>query len=177
MKEKIALLRKIELYLAGVLFLSATTIMFASAFFRMARVPLAWSLDMTLFLAAWSILLAADCALYRDKLVRVDTLVSFLPQKGQTSVQLLCYLIILAFLVVGVYQGSILTWTTRFRTFQGMPNFSYSWITLAVPVAFTLMSLTVIGKIKDKLIELFGKPTIPDNEQNGTGSLKGGGEN
>ena len=149
MKDILALLRKIELYTAGFLFVSATTIMFVSAFLRMARIPLAWSLDMSLFLAAWSIFLAADCALYRNRLVSVDTFVAFLPKIGQKIMQFLCYMIILVFLVVCVYNGIRLTWLTRARTFQGMPNFSYSWVTLAVPVCFSFMTLTMLGKLKD----------------------------
>ena len=158
MKDIIALLRKIELYTAGLLFMSATFIMFISVFFRLARRPLFWSLDIVLFLAAWSIFLAADCALQRDKLVRVDIFVGLLPEKGQKLMQLLCYAIILVFLIICVWYGSQLTWTTRRRAFQGIPGFSFSWVTLAAPVGFALMSCTVTGKIKE-LIKSFNAPT------------------
>jgi TRAP-type C4-dicarboxylate transport system permease small subunit len=176
LKDIFALLRKIELYAAGLLFLSATTVMFVSVFFRMARVPIPWSLDVVLFLAAWSILLAADCALHRNRLVRVDTFVNFLPLKGQQLMVLLCHLIILTFLIVAIYQGALGTWAQRFRTFQGLPTFSYSWVALSAPVAFSFMALTMIGKIKEQIKETFFKPSIPQNENGEAEALKGGGE-
>jgi TRAP-type C4-dicarboxylate transport system permease small subunit len=40
-----------------------------------------------------------------------------------------------------------LTWTQRFRKFQGMPNFSYAWVTLAVPVGAALLTRSTAQKI------------------------------
>ena len=44
--------------------------------------------------------------------------------------------------------GLPLSYTTRFRAFQGIPGFSYSWVTLSVPIGCALMLITAILKIK-----------------------------
>ena len=160
MKNVFSVLRKIEIYTAAACFLGCTFIMFISAFFRLARHPLNWSLDIAMFLAAWSVFLAADCALERGRLVNVDIFVNLFPKKVQKVCQILSYVIILVFLGACVWYGSHLTYTTRMRAFQGIPGFSYSWVTVSVPVCFTFMIFTVIGKIK-KIIS----PSEPENTE------------
>jgi TRAP-type C4-dicarboxylate transport system permease small subunit len=50
-----------------------------------------------------------------------------------------------------IVYGSWLSYTTRLRTFQGIPGFSYTWVTLSVPLGCTLMLITAILKIKTYL--------------------------
>ena len=65
--------------------------------------------------------------------------------------QLINLFIILIFLAALIGFGVWLSYTTRFRAFQGIPGFSYTWVTLSVPVAGALMVITTILKIRDKL--------------------------
>ena len=43
-------------------------------------------------------------------------------------------LIIGAFLVYGIVGGLQLSWVSRARSFQGIPEISYSWVTMSLPV-------------------------------------------
>jgi TRAP-type C4-dicarboxylate transport system permease small subunit len=44
--------------------------------------------------------------------------------------------------------GLWLSYTTRLRTFQGIPGFSYTWVTLSVPIGCALMLITATLKLK-----------------------------
>jgi len=48
-----------------------------------------------------------------------------------------------------VYYGFHLSYTTRLRTFQGIPGFSYTWVTISVPIGCLLMLTTAVLKVKD----------------------------
>jgi len=61
------------------------------------------------------------------------------------------YLIILAFLVALIYFGIKLSFITRARSFQGIPGFSYTWVTLSIPVGATLQIVTVVIKLRELL--------------------------
>jgi TRAP-type C4-dicarboxylate transport system permease small subunit len=80
--------------------------------------------------------------------MRVDFFVNKLPEHLRTKVELLNLIIILAFLMALIGFGCWLSYTTRFRTFQGIPGFSYTWVTLSVPVGGLLMSITTVLNIK-----------------------------
>jgi TRAP-type C4-dicarboxylate transport system permease small subunit len=60
---------------------------------------------------------------------------------------LLVHAMMLVFLFLIAYQGFILSYKTRVRMFHGIP-FSYTWVTLSLPVAAVLMSTTVINKMR-----------------------------
>jgi len=77
----------------------------------------------------------------------VDLFVKRLPAKVQRVIRIVMLLIILAFCVYMIIWGAQLTWTQRFRKFQGMPNFSYAWVTLAVPVGAALLARSTVQKI------------------------------
>ena len=62
--------------------------------------------------------------------------------------RLVNYTILFGFLAYLVIFGIWLSYTTRARTFQGIPGFSYTWVTLSVPVAALLMFINTIIKFK-----------------------------
>jgi TRAP-type C4-dicarboxylate transport system permease small subunit len=86
-----------------------------------------------------------------NKLMNVDFLIKMLPEKNKNFIELINLFIILIFLAALIGFGVWLSYTTRFRAFQGIPGFSYTWVTLSVPVAGALMVITTILKIRDKL--------------------------
>ena len=69
--------------------------------------------------------------------------------KGCSSFMNNACIIIVIFLVGMIGYGLPLSYTTRFRAFQGIPGFSYSWVTLSVPIGCALMLITAILKIKN----------------------------
>ena len=148
MNEKWQLFYKIEEYVAAFLLLGATLTIFFAAVFRSFDRPLNWSLDIALFLFAWSVFLSAEVAMRKGNLVNVDFLVQRFPELVQRILGILIYLIIFAFLATLAGFGIYLSYATRERAFQGIPTFSYTWITLSVPVGCILCSINCVRTIR-----------------------------
>jgi TRAP-type C4-dicarboxylate transport system permease small subunit len=129
--------------IVGLVFIAAST--------RYLGYPINWSVDMAVCLFAWCTFLGSDVAFRNNKLMNVEFLVGKLPEKNRNIVEIINLLIILIFLAAMIGYGIWLSYTTRFRTFQGIPGFSYTWVTLSVPVAALLMMITTILKIREKL--------------------------
>lgn len=68
------------------------------------------------------------------------------PVKAQKGIVSAVYAIIVAFLVCMIYFGAKLTYSSRFRTFNGIQGFSYSWVTVCMPVCAALMLISAIGR-------------------------------
>jgi len=143
-----------ELFIVKVAFVSLVLLVFIAAFTRYIGYPINWSVDMAQCLFAWCTFLAADIAMRNNKLMKVDFFVKKLPERHRSKVELLNLIIILIFLMALIGYGSWLSYTTRFRTFQGIPGFSYTWVTLCVPVGGLLMSITTALKIREILEEI-----------------------
>jgi TRAP-type C4-dicarboxylate transport system permease small subunit len=148
MNKKWQFFYKIEEYTAAVLLLGATLVIFFAAVFRSFDRPLNWSLDIALFLFAWSVFLSAEVAMRKGNLVNVDFLVQRFPQSVQRVLGILIYLAILVFLATLVGFGLYLSYVTRARAFQGIPTFSYTWITLSVPVGGSLCMINCVRMIR-----------------------------
>ncbi len=143
-----------ELFVVKVAFVTLVLLVFIAAFTRYIGYPINWSVDMAQCLFAWCTFLAADIAMRNNKLMRVDFFVKKLPEHYRNKVELLNLIIILAFLLALIGYGSWLSYTTRFRTFQGIPGFSYTWVTLSVPMGCLLMSITTALNIRAILNEI-----------------------
>lgn len=148
MNRKWQLFYKIEEYIAAFLLLGATLVIFIAAVFRSFGFPLNWSLDIALFLFAWSVFLSAEVAMRKGNLVNVDFLVTRFPQSVQRVLGIVIYLIIFAFLATLAGFGLYLSYITRARAFQGIPTFSYTWITLSVPVGSALCMINCVRMIR-----------------------------
>ena len=142
---------KAEVLAAASCFAVSCLLIFAAALARTMDRPINWSQDLSLFLFAWSVFLSADAALRADKLVNVDLLVNRLSPRIRQAVALANYALILAFLAAMVYYGIKLAYISRVRVFQGIPGFSYAWVTLSVPVGALLMIITTILKMRGLL--------------------------
>lgn len=142
-----------ETIVAASCFVASCLMIFVAAIARSVRQPINWAQDMSLFLFAWSVLLSADVALRHDKLVRVEFIYEKFPERVRNVVTAINYVIILIFLAALVYFGLRLSYTTRVRVFQGIPGFSYTWVTLSVPVGALFQMITIILKLKVRLGE------------------------
>ncbi|NLW56640.1 MAG: TRAP transporter small permease [Firmicutes bacterium] len=145
---------RVEEALAGFLLVVILVLVFAAAVGRTFGHPISWAMDMSVFLFAWTVFFSADVAMRKDKHVNVDFLVSKLPEKVQYYLKVVNYLIIDAFIAFLIVYGIPLSYFTRFRTFQGIPGFSYMWATLSLPVGGGLLLISSIIKtrqiIRDK---------------------------
>lgn len=125
-----------------------TLLVFAAAVGRFLYHPMNWAMDVATFLFAWTVFLGADAAMRMDRLFCIEVVTSKLSPKAQLYLKVINYGIIVVFLVGMIGYGSWLSYTTRLRTFQGIPGFSYTWVTLSVPFGCALMLITSILKIK-----------------------------
>ncbi|WP_041077228.1 TRAP transporter small permease [Thermotoga caldifontis] len=147
MKKLDEYLVKFEKVAAKWLLVAMIVMVFASGVARFLKNPMNWAVDFSSFLFAWACFFAMDVAWRENKMMSVDLFVKRLPVKVQKVIRVIVLLIILAFCIYMVVWGAQLTWTQRFRKFQGMPNFSYAWVTLAVPVGAALLGRSTLQKI------------------------------
>ncbi len=143
-----------EILFVKVLFVFLVALVFCAAFSRTIGYPINWSVDMAVCLFGWCTFLGADIAMRNDKLMKLDYFVKKLPPESQPYIEIFNLLVIAVFLSALIGFGIWLTYTTRFRTFQGIPGFSYSWVTLSVPVGGILMLTTTLLKIRSILIKM-----------------------
>jgi len=135
---------QIAKYALGILSL----LVFVAAVGRSLHYPLNWAMDAATFLFAWTVFLGADAAMRLDRLFCIEVLTSKLSWKAQLYLKMINYTIIAVFLIGMIGYGLPLSYTTRFRAFQGIPGFSYTWVTLSVPIGCALMLITALLKIK-----------------------------
>lgn len=138
---------RVEEIIAGLFLVAILVLIFGAAVARGLGHPLAWGMDMATFLFAWAVFFSADAAMRKDRHVNVDLFVSRLPKKLQSYIAILNHLIIAAFLGFLIAYGVRMSYLTRFRTFQGIPGFSYTWVTLSVPVGSSLLLVSTVLKI------------------------------
>ena len=151
MKKLYEYICKCETFLIKVFLVIFVGLVFLAAATRYIGYPINWSVDMAVCLFAWCTFLGGDVAMRNNKLMNVDFLISKLSGKNKNFIEIINLFIILIFLVALIGFGVWLSYTTRFRAFQGIPGFSYTWVTLSVPVGSVLMMITTILKIRDKL--------------------------
>ena len=123
-------------------------LVFAAAVARFLYHPMNWAMDAATFLFAWTVFLGADAAMRLDRLFCLEVVTHRLSPKAQLYLKIINYVIIVLFLLGMIGYGLWLSYTTRLRTFQGIPGFSYTWVTLSVPFGCALMLTTAVLKIK-----------------------------
>lgn len=151
MKKLYEAVCKCETFLTKVFLVFFVGLVFIAAATRYIGYPINWSVDMAVCLFAWCTFLGGDVAFRNNKLMNVEFLVSKLPEKNRNLIEIINLFIILIFLAALIGYGAKLSYTTRFRAFQGIPWFSYTWVTISVPIAGIMMAITTILKIRDKL--------------------------
>jgi TRAP-type C4-dicarboxylate transport system permease small subunit len=134
--------RKVEAFTAQTALWSMVTLIFAAAIARLLLYPINWAIDLSTCLFAWSCFLSADVAWHENKMMNVDVLIRKLPENTRRRLRLLNYVILFVFLAYLMAFGIWLSYTTRARTFQGIPGFSYTWVTLSVPVGAMCLFIT-----------------------------------
>lgn len=148
---------RLEEAMAGALMVAIMILVFGAAVARGMGRPINWAMDMSTFLFAWVVFFSADAAMRKDRHVNVDIFVSRLPKRIQVYISVLNYIIIVVFLGFLIWYGISMSYITRFRTFQGIPGFSYMWATLSVPVGSLLLMISTLTKIGEIIRKNRGK--------------------
>jgi TRAP-type C4-dicarboxylate transport system permease small subunit len=150
---------QLEKLLSSFFFVVMVIIIFTAGFGRSIGYPIRWAMDASTFLFAWAVFFSADLAMRNNRHVSVEVLVSKLPKKLQNYIILLNYLIIVVFLAFLIRYGILLCFVTRFRAYQGIPGFSYTWVTLSMPIGSASLLITILLKIwaliKSEKVQIF----------------------
>ncbi len=149
MKNLYRRLCEVETFVARITLWGMVILIFLAGVARLMKEPINWAVDMSTCLFAWSCFLSADVAWRENKLMNVDVFVRLYPENLKRFTKLFNYMILIGFFLYLIFFGLWLSYTTRERTFQGIPGFSYTWVTLSVPVGAMFLLATAILKIKD----------------------------
>jgi TRAP-type C4-dicarboxylate transport system permease small subunit len=139
-----------EAVIAGTLLVLMVALIFLGGVSRVLGYPLNWTTDFATAFFAWACFLCADIAWRRNSLMAIELLPARLPEKARSVLRLANYFIISAFLVYLMVMGAWLAWTSRVRSFQGIPEISYSWVTSSAVVGGALLLVTTVLKIRDE---------------------------
>ena len=139
---------EVEAFVARITLWGMVILIFAAGIARLLRSPINWAIDLSTCLFAWSCFLSGDIAWRENKLMSVDLFVRLFPEKGKRYFDMFNYMVIMGFSVYLIFFGLWLSYTSRERTFQGIPNFSYTWVTISVPIGAVFLFMTGIQKIK-----------------------------
>jgi TRAP-type C4-dicarboxylate transport system permease small subunit len=151
MRTLYARLCAVEGLVAGVFLLLMVALIFLGGVARTLGAPLNWTTDAATCLFAWACFLCADIAWRRNSLMAITLVVDRLPPAARKACDLASHAIIGVFLLYAIGFGTWLAWTSRARSFQGIPEVSYSWVTMSMPVGAALLLVTTILKIRDEL--------------------------
>jgi TRAP-type C4-dicarboxylate transport system permease small subunit len=142
---------KFEVRIAMACLALLSALVLFSAVARTIGMPVKWAVDAATFLFAWCVFLGSDAAMRHDKLFAIEVFTSKLPKKVQYWFKLINWGIIIAFLAFLIVYGVQLSYDTRLRAFQGIPGFSYTWVTISVPLGALLMLITAVLKAKQQI--------------------------
>lgn len=151
MKKFYEYLCAVEAFLAGTFLLVMVVLIFGAGIARLVGHPINWAIDAATGVFAWACFFSADVAWRKNKLMSVEVLTSHLPERAQRWCRLLNYSILTIFLVYLIPTGLWLSYVSRARTFQGIPDFSYSWVTMSAPLGAALLLITTILKFRDEI--------------------------
>ncbi|MFN7027279.1 MAG: TRAP transporter small permease [Pseudorhizobium sp.] len=140
---------KFEAVVAGTLLILMVLLIFSGGLARLVAHPLNWTIDFATCFFAWACFICADIAWRRNALMSIELLTERLPPSGQRMLTYLNYVILIAFLLFVVIYGAQLAWTSRARSFQGIPWISYSWVTASLPFGALLLTMTTLVKFID----------------------------
>lgn len=140
-----------ESVVAATLLVLMVVLIFAGGIARLLQHPINWAIDAATCFFAWACFLCADIAWRRNSLMSIELLTSRLPARLQKACRMVNYLIISGFLLYVIGMGTWLSWVSRARSFQGIPEVSYSWVTMSMPVGAVLLLITTVLKVKEEL--------------------------
>jgi TRAP-type C4-dicarboxylate transport system permease small subunit len=141
-----------EATVAAVFLILMVILIFLGGVMRMLGHPINWSSDAATCFFAWACFLCADIAWRNNALMSIDIVTERLPRRLQKLFAYCNYAIITGFLLYVLVGGLWLSWISRARSFQGIPEISYSWITLSMPVGAVLLLITAGLKIRAELM-------------------------
>lgn len=141
-----SILRSAEIFLSVTGLFTVVLLVFFSSLFRRFGTPIRWASDLAQLLFSWVVFLGADLALQAGRHQGVEILEQRLPAPVRRALSLLWNILIILFLIVGIFFGIKLFSGNTARRFNTLP-ISHSWMTASVPVGFLLMLKTTLENL------------------------------
>lgn len=138
----------VEGRVAATFLIVMVALIFFGGLARLIGHPVNWAVDFATCLFAWACFMCADVAWRRDSLMSISVVVARMPAPWQRALRLLNLGLITVFLLLVVVLGTWLAWTSRSRSFQGIPEISYSWVTASMPFGGVLLLITTLRKLR-----------------------------
>jgi TRAP-type C4-dicarboxylate transport system permease small subunit len=151
MKRLYARVCAAEAIVAAALLVLMVALIFLGGVLRTFGHPINWSNDAATAFFAWACFLCADIAWRNNALMSIDLFTQRMPDRLRRFCTLGNYAIIIVFLVLVFVGGIYLSWISRERSFQGIPEISYSWVTMSMPVGAVLLLITAVLKLREEL--------------------------
>lgn len=151
MKKLHRLLIRWEARTAGSFLVLMVVLIFAGGVARLVGHPVNWTTDAATGLFAWALFLCADIAWRKNSLMSIDLVTNRLPHAGRRFCFWCNYVIIVLFLLYAMAAGTWLSFISRARSFQGLPEISYSWVTMSMSVGAFLLLITTVLKCRHEL--------------------------
>ncbi len=156
-----------EALIAATFLVLMVLLIFLGGVMRTVGEPINWSNDAATALFAWACFLCADIAWRKNALMSIDLVTARLSLRAQRLLALCNYAIIIAFLVYVLVGGLYLSWISRARSFQGIPEVSYSWVTLSMPFGAVLLLVTAFLKVREEITGGLAGKAAPDARPSG----------
>lgn len=141
---------KTENAITNLLLIGVVFFVFIAAVMRWVGHPISWSVEFAQLLFVWVIFLGANRSLREGQHISVDFLTKKFPLKMATVLDILMSLLILSFLGFVCYYGVLLSIENSLRQISNLA-FSYSVVTMAVPIGCLLMIITVLIQLVRKI--------------------------
>jgi TRAP-type C4-dicarboxylate transport system permease small subunit len=140
-----------EVLIAAIFLILMVVLIFLGGVMRMLGHPINWSGDAATGFFAWACFLCADIAWRNNSLMAIEVFTDRLPEGLRSALRMANYALISAFLFYLIVMGIYLSWISRVRTFQGIPEVSYSWVTMSLPIGSILLLITTFLKVRAQL--------------------------
>ncbi len=151
MKKLYELICAMEAQIARAFLIVMVILIFSAGFARLAGHPINWAIDVSTCVFAWACFLSADVAWRKNRMMSVEVFTNRLSPTYRKYCRMATYAILMIFLTYVVPTGIWLSYVSRERSFQGIPDFSYSWVTMSMPVGALLLMITTILKVREEV--------------------------
>jgi TRAP-type C4-dicarboxylate transport system permease small subunit len=134
-----------------VLSMGIALVVFLQVVFRyLLRQPLYWSEELPRYLLIWMSFLAAGLAQKSESHINITLCLTWLPRRAQRWIHLAANLVILTFLGILVYSGTLVTRITAYHRSTAL-QLPMGLVYAAVPVGALLMMLYLVLQILQEL--------------------------
>lgn len=122
-------------------------VLFVNAITRACGYSIRFSNDLALAFFSYITFVGVDIAYRNDKLARIDILSKYLPGKAKIVLECIVLILSLALFVLLAFLGIQLVERSWIRPIASLPQVSYGWIIVGVPIGAILMSITTLLKL------------------------------